>query len=146
MIAKFWHVLGVVLMLGNVIVTGLWAHWALERNEPAVDAFAARAVIRADVACTLLGGFLLTVSGGWMVGQGGWSVLHTPWLWHGMVALAASTGLWLGALLPDQGRMRRLADAGEALALRRIYRRWALLGWGATGLLLYALWAMVVKG
>ena len=42
---KFLHLLGVVLMLGNVIATGLWAHWALARPEGEVPAYAAKLLI-----------------------------------------------------------------------------------------------------
>lgn len=142
---KFLHLLGVVLMLGNVIATGLWAHWALAQPEGEVPAFAAKAILWADVWLTFVGGTLLTIGGLLMVLQGGWA-WSTPWLVQGILALVASTGLWLGALLPDQFRMKRLAAAQDWPALRRVYRRWAVLGWGATFALVYGLWAMVAKG
>jgi uncharacterized membrane protein len=142
---KFAHVLGAVLMLGNVIATGLWAHWALGRPDMRVAPFAARAILKADAWLTLTGGTLLTVSGIWMAMRAGLGWHETPWLRHGVWALAASTGLWLVVLLPDQVRMVRAADAGDAPRLRRLYRRWAVLGWGATAALVAGLWVMVTK-
>jgi uncharacterized membrane protein len=142
---KFLHVLGAVLMLGNVIVTGLWAHWAFARAEGDVPAFAARAILKADLCCTFAGGALLVASGIAMSLGLRLDPWATPWLRHGALALALSTGVWLAVLLPDQWRLVRLADAGDQAGLRRVYRRWALLGWAATGLLVWALWAMVAK-
>jgi uncharacterized membrane protein len=143
---KFVHVLGAVLMLGNVIATGLWAHWALARPDMRVAPFAARAILWADLWLTLSGGTLLTASGIWLALSLGLGWDTTPWLRHGIWALAASTGVWLVALLPDQVRMVKLADAGDAVGLQRVYRRWAVLGWAATAALLVGLWAMVTKG
>lgn len=145
LMVKFAHVLGAVLMLGNVIATGLWAHWALGRPDMRVAPFAARAILWADVWLTLVGGTLLTASGLWMVLERGLSWAGTPWLRHGVYALAASTLIWLAMLLPDQFRMVRLADNGDAAGLRRVYRRWAVLGWAATGALVWGLWVMVLK-
>lgn len=141
---KFLHLLGVVLMLGNVIATGLWAHWALARPEGEVPAYAAKAILGADLWLTWTGGTLMTVGGILMVLQGGWA-WSTPWLVHGMWALGGATALWLLALLPDQFRMLRLAEAQDWAALQAVYRRWAILGWGATLVLVYGLWAMVAK-
>ena len=39
MIFKFLHVLGAVLLLGNVIATGLWSHWAMARRQPGFLSF-----------------------------------------------------------------------------------------------------------
>ena len=141
---RFLHVLGAILLVGNVIVTGLWAHWAIARREPALDVFAAKAILRADLWLTLTGGTLLVTAGLVLVRAGGWP-WTTPWLAHGAGLLVASTAVWLAVLLPDQWRMARHAAAGEADALRRVYRRWAVLGWLDTALLIAALAAMVVR-
>lgn len=145
LIFKFAHVLGAVLMLGNVIATGLWAHWALGRPDMRVAPFATRAILWADLWLTLVGGTLLTASGLWMSLEHRLAWDGTPWLRHGAYALGASTLIWLAVLVPDQVRMVRLADAGDAAGLRRVYRRWAVLGWAATAALVAGLWVMIAK-
>lgn len=55
-----------------------------------------------------------------------------------------STGLWLGVLLPDQWRLERI-NPGDDAALRSVFVRWSIVGWTATALLFYGLWAMVSK-
>lgn len=145
MIAKFLHVLGAVLLLGNVITTGLWSHWAMGSKERAVLVFATGAILKADLALTLGGGALLTIAGVHLVLAAGlpWDA---PWLRAGLIALAASTFVWLAALLPLQVRMWRAARSNDARGLARAYRWWAVLGWADTALLLWGLWAMVSKG
>lgn len=144
MIAKFLHVLGAMLLLGNVIATGLWSHWAIARRDRAVAVFATEAILRADLWLTLTGGALLTIAGAQMaLALGlGW---QTPWLRTGIVALASSTVVWLGVLLPLQFRMVRQARAEDAAGLRRTFAWWSALGWADTALLLWGLWAMVTR-
>ena len=145
MIWKFVHVLGAVLMLGNVIATGLWAHWAIARKDRALALFAAGAILWADLWLTLTGGAMLTIGGIMLVLQAGlpWDL---PWLRHGVIALGLATGVWLAVLLPLQVAMLRAARAGDLARLGAAYRWWAWLGWADTALLVWGLWVMVTKG
>jgi uncharacterized membrane protein len=142
---KFLHVLGVVLMLGNVIATGLWAHWAMALRDRQLAAFAAGAILWADLLLTLTGGAMLTIGGLKLALDMGlaWDL---PWLKQGVLALAASTGAWLAVLLPLQVVMLRAAKAGDTARLRKAYRWWAVLGWADTVVLVWGLWVMVAKG
>ena len=142
---KFLHILGVVLMVGNVITTGFWAHWALSRREQALAIFASSAILKADLWLTITGGGLMIVPGIGLLHLLKLDVLKTPWLMNGIIALVVSTLVWLVFLLPDQFRMRRQAREGDMEALRQTYKRWSILGWGATAPLIYAIWVMVVK-
>ena len=145
MIWKFLHVLGAVLLLGNVITTGLWSHWAMRSPERAVAAFATGAILAADLWLTLTGGALLTIAGVQLAVSAGlpWDL---PWLRAGITALAASTLVWLAILLPLQLRMRRAAGDGDLARLRRDFWWWSVLGWADTGLLVWGLWVMIAKG
>jgi uncharacterized membrane protein len=141
---KTLHVAGAVLLLGNVTVTGFWA-LALYRARPAVPFRpVARAIMWADWLFTVVGGALLTSTGMMMARQQGWRLLATPWIVEGLAALGVATLIWLVALLPDQWRMERLAPDDD-VRLRRLFLRWSVLGWTATALLFYGLWAMVRK-
>lgn len=145
MIWKFVHILGVVLMLGNVIATGLWAHWAMARRDRSLALFAAGAILWADLWLTLVGGVMLTIGGLKLVLDAGlaWNL---PWLQQGVIALALSTGVWLAILLPLQFIMLRAAQVGDAKRLRRAYGWWTWLGWADTAVLVWGLWVMVTKG
>lgn len=142
---KFLHILGVVLMVGNVITTGLWAHWASTSGEETLKKFAASSILKADIFLTFTGGGLILLPGFVMVGMTGLSVHETPWLLKGTLALAASTLVWLVLLLPDQFRMQKLAEEGDGVGFKKAYYRWSILGWLATIPLIYAIWVMVAK-
>src|SRR2546430_8971410 len=64
---KFLHLLGVVLLVGNIIVTALWKTLADRSGHPATVAFAQRTVALADWVFTLPG-VLLVLIGGYGIG------------------------------------------------------------------------------
>jgi uncharacterized membrane protein len=139
------HVAGAVLLLGNVTVTGVWAAYLYRARDRVPFHPVARAILWTDLIFTIGGGTLLTVSGILLVLRRGYPVAGTPWLLRGIVALGAATVLWLVVLLPAQLRMER-AGRGDGEALAPAFRRWSVVGWTATGLLYYGLWAMAGRG
>jgi uncharacterized membrane protein len=146
----FLHLLGVVLLLGNITVTSAWKVYADRTEELAIVAFAQRLVIYTDVAFTAWGAGLVMLGGYgmlWTAGIGPWS---TPWLVWSQVAFFVSGAIWLAVLIPLQIKQLRLARsallAGHAdPQFARLRRRW--LGWGliATVPLVAAMWLMVSK-
>ncbi|MNX94066.1 hypothetical protein D3C86_1262840 [compost metagenome] len=147
---KFFHLLGVVLMLGNVIVTGFWNFKAVRSRHLAVIAFAQREVMWADAVLTLVGGTMITISGIMLAMDRGYPFWATRWLNGGVFLLGLSTLLWLGVLLPCQDRLIKLSR--EALSTGTLSPRfapvfvvWNVVGWFATFLLVGALGLMVVK-
>lgn len=141
-LVRMLHVVGAVLLLGNVTVTGLWALLLYRQRSVVPFRPVARAILWADLAFTAVGGALLTISGILLMGMRGYVLGQTPWLLHGVVALASSTVIWLGVLLPDQWRLERMDPSDDAV-LRRVFLRWSIVGWAATGILFYGLWVMV---
>lgn len=141
---KFVHILGAVLLLGNVTVTGLWAAFLYRRRSVVPFRPVARAITIADIVFTAVGGALLTITGIMLAMRAGYRVMETPWLLKGIAALALSTVAWLAVLLPDQLRMERVSETDDA-SLRRVFRRWSIVGWASTLLLFYGLWTMVTK-
>lgn len=140
---RYLHVVGAVLLLGNVVVTGLWAA-LLWRARPGLPfRRAARVIMWADLCFTVLGGSMLTVSGIFLIQLRGYPWRDLPWILNGIGALAAATLIWLVLLLPDQLRMERLAEDDPRYA--RAFWRWTLVGWADTLILFYGLWVMVNK-
>ena len=138
------HVVGAVLLLGNVTVTGFWATYLYRARGRVPFHPVARAILWTDLVFTAGGGVLLTVSGILLAMRHGLRVADTPWLLKGIGALALATLLWLLVLLPDQMRLERMEPADEQ-GLRRVFLRWSVVGWTATLALFYGLWAMVGK-
>lgn len=144
-VLRVLHVAGAVLLLGNVTVSGVWAAYLYRTRDRVPFQPVARAILWTDLIFTIGGGTLLTVSGILLVLRRGYPVAGTPWLMRGILALGAATALWLVVLLPAQLRMER-AGAGDPEALGRAFRRWSVVGWVATALLYYGLWAMAGRG
>ncbi len=140
---RFLHVAGAVLLLGNVMVTGLWAA-LLWRARPAIPfRRVARVILWADLIFTVVGGSALTISGIFLIQAQGLPWRALPWLQHGIGALALATLIWLFALLPDQIRLERLPEGDPRYV--RAFWRWTIIGWVDTLILCYGLWVMVTK-
>lgn len=145
LVLKAIHVLGAVLLVGNVTVTGAWSLYLYRHWREGTVPFrpVARAILWTDLMFTAGGGALLSVTGVWMILRQGYPVLETPWLLKGIGALVLSTLAWLAALLPDQVRLEKAEDPAR---IRQLFLRWSVIGWSSTALLFYGLWAMVTKG
>ncbi len=130
---KLLHLLGAVLLLGNIIVTAWWKGMADRTRNPTIVAFAQRQVTLTDILFTATGVLLLSVSGYAMVFVGPWT-LDAAWLDWGQALYLATGLLWVGVLIPIQvvqARMARaFADAGE---IPRRYRRLSAI-WMGSGL------------
>ncbi len=138
------HVLGAVLLVGNVTVTGFWAAFLYAQRASLPFRPVARAILWTDLLFTAGGAALLTFSGIQLIIGRGLPFWGTPWLLKGVASLALATALWLAVLIPDQFRLERMA-AGEPAGLRRVFLRWSVVGWISTALLLHGLWVMVRK-
>lgn len=147
---KLMHLLGVVLLLGNIVVTAAWKVAADRHGGPTVVAFAQRMVALTDFIFTLPG-ILLTLVGahgmGWL---GGFSLWQSGWLAWGHALFILSGVIWLVVLVPTQVQQGRLAASfatSPSIPARywQLNRRW--IGWGiaATALPLVNLGLMVLK-
>jgi hypothetical protein len=138
------HLLGAVLLLGNVIATGVWATIVFRHRASARDfAVAARAIWITDLVFTVGGSVLLVGAGVWRAVQLQLPLLTTPWIRDALALVLVATLLWAIWLLPAQLEMSRAAVIGDDRRLRRAFWRWSVVGWFATALLLSALVRMV---
>jgi uncharacterized membrane protein len=139
---RLMHVLGAVLLLGNVTVTGFWAAFLYAQRDTVPFRPVARAILWTDLIFTVVGGVLLTFSGVQLILARGYPFWGTPWLVKGVGSLAAATLMWLVVLVPDQFRLERL-HARDGAGLRRVFLRWSVVGWLSTAILFHGLWVMV---
>lgn len=143
------HLAGVVLFVGNIIVTAVWKVLADRTRNAPVVAFGQRLVTVTDLAFTAVGAVLVAVTGQLLAG-GREVIFNTPWLAWAYAFFIASGLLWLLVLVPIQLRQARLArgfrDGGEIPPeYWRLARRWAVVGSLATVLPFCNLFLMVVK-
>ena len=147
---KFLHVLGVILLVGNVTVTAVWKVFADRTREPKVIAFGQRLVTITDWFLTVTGIVLLVVGGYGAAMVSNMDVFGARWLIWGQLLLAISGIIWIAILIPAQIRQakaaRAFANDGEIPdSYRRDANRWLVWGIIATVPLAAALWVMVFK-
>jgi uncharacterized membrane protein len=143
------HVVGVVIFIGNIVVTAVWKLLADRTREPAVVAYAQRLVTVTDVAFTATGAVLIAISGPILaekLGGDEWP----GWATLGLALFAVSGVIWAAVLIPIQIAQARLARgfrAGGTIPPRywRLSALWAVFGAVATILPLANLYLMVVK-
>lgn len=141
------HILGVVIFLGNIIVTAVWKVLADRTRDPAVVSYAQRLVTITDVAFTATGAALIAISGGAMADDFG-GVSGEPWLTWGVALFIASGVIWVAVLIPIQvlqSRLTRTFDDGIPYRYWRLARLWYVFGGLATALPLVNIYLMVAK-
>ena len=143
------HVLGVVIFLGNIIVTAVWKVLADRTRNAAVVAYAQRLVTVTDIAFTATGVALIAVSGQAMADRFG-GIGGPGWLTLGFTLFIASGVIWVTTLIPIQIMQSRLARsfAVDGVIPERYWRLatlWYVLGAIAIGLPLVNIYLMVAK-
>lgn len=138
--------IGAVLMLGNVTVTGVWTILLWRDRAERTPRHIARGILWTDLLFTFLGGAMMTIAGIMMVREaypaGAWR--QVPWLIQGIEMLGISSAIWLALLIPDQVRMERCPEE-QVERFRKLYLRWSVIGWVATIFLFRGIWVMTTK-
>jgi uncharacterized membrane protein len=147
---KAIHLLGVILFLGNIIVTGVWKVLADRTGEPRVIAYAQRLVTLTDWIFTAGGVALILIGAYGMAAVGHLDLRGPTWLVWGQAMFAASGVIWIVILVPTQLLQARQARAfGSGGAIPESYwrhgRRWLIWGTIATVIPLANIYFMVFK-
>jgi len=147
---KTLHLLGVVLLVGNVTVTSIWKLFADRTRDPRIIAFAQRLVTITDWFFTFWGIILLLAGGFGAAWVAGIDPFGADWLIWSELQFVAAGAIWLGVLVPIQRRQARLARGfaadGEIPAeYWRLGRRWIIWGLIATLPLVGAIHSMIAK-
>jgi uncharacterized membrane protein len=143
------HALGIVVFLGNLLVTAVWKTLADRTRDPRVVAYAQRLVTVTDLAFTATGAALITISGFVLADDWG-GVTGPTWLTVGFSLFAASAVIWLTILVPAQyrqGQMARAFAEGDVIpdGYWLLARRWYIFGALATLLPLANIFVMALK-
>ena len=107
---KTIHLLGVVIFLGNIIVTAWWKAMADSTRNPQIIAFAQRQVTLTDFVFTAGGASILLLAGMANVGIHHME-MSAKWLSQGMLMFTLSGIIWLVVLIPVQIKQAKLAKA-----------------------------------
>ena len=150
LLLKALHILGAVLFLGNIIVTGWWKVMADRTRDPVIVAFAQRQVTLTDFVFTAGGAALLLGAGIANATLHGMDYFKIRWLAWGYGLFIASGVLWVTVLIPVQWKQAQLAKQfGHGGIIPAEYwklgRIWIVVGMVATLLPLANLYWMVFK-
>jgi uncharacterized membrane protein len=149
LLLKTIHLVGAVLFIGNIIITGWWKFMADATRDPRIIGFAQRQVTLTDWVFTF-GGVVLVGIGGIGNAELHDMPLNTPWLALGSALFIASGIIWIAILIPLQmklGRMAKVFAGGGTIppAYWRLEKLWAIFGVLATLLPLANIPVMVFK-
>ena len=147
---KVIHLFGVIVFLGNIIVTGVWKVMADRTGEPRIIAYAQRLVTLTDWIFTAGGVALILIGAYGMAALAGLDLRGMTWLVWGQAMFAASGLIWIVILIPTQilqaREARGFADGGTIPnSYWRHGRRWTIWGTIATIIPLANLYFMVFK-
>lgn len=147
---KFVHILGIILLAGNITVTAVWKVFADRTHNAAIVAFGQRLVTGTDFGLTVPG-IVLTIVGGYgaMI-EAQYGFPGPSWLLWSQIWFVAAGVIWLFILIPiqiKQARMAREFAEGDAVPAhyRTLARRWIIWGLIATVPLVSALYLMIFK-
>ncbi len=147
-IAKFLHITGVAMLMGNITVTAIWKFYADRDGRPPVLAFAQKLVTYTDWSMTVWGVILIMGGGYYMVAAADFS-LTVSWLLWSQILFVMAGLIWLIFIVPIQIKQSRLAksfktdDVGDEY--RALSRRWLTWGLISTVPLVIATWLMVSR-
>lgn len=124
---KTLHILGVVILVGNVTVTSVWKVLADHTRQPSIIAFAQKLVTYTDWAFTVSGVVLIIVGGYGMAWVAGLNIFDVGWLFWSQVWFYAAGFVWLLILIPIQVAQAR--QARQFVDGRPIPLSYRMLGW-----------------
>jgi uncharacterized membrane protein len=106
---KSLHIFGVILLMGNIIVTAWWKFMANKTKNPDVIAFAQRQVTLTDFVFTAPGALLAILAGDSMAYSFMTDSWNIQWLTWGRSLFIASGIIWISVLIPTQIKQARMA-------------------------------------
>ncbi|MEQ8657303.1 MAG: DUF2269 domain-containing protein [Hyphomicrobiales bacterium] len=147
-VAKFLHVTGVAMLMGNITVTAIWKFFADRDGRPEVLGFAQKLVTYTDWSMTFWGVVLIMGSGYYMAISADFD-LSQGWLLWSQVLFILAGMIWLLLIVPIQVNQARLAKAFSASDVGEEYRalskRWLVWGLMSTVPLVIVTWLMLAK-
>lgn len=149
-ILKLMHVLGIILLLGNITVTAVWKVFADRTRNGVIVAYGQRMVTGTDFGLTVPGIALTMIGGYGAMFEARYAFPGPGWLVWSQLCFIAAGVIWLGILIPIQVRQARMARGfADTGVIPENYQRLAgqWLAWGliATVPLISALYLMIAK-
>ena len=141
---KLLHILGVMLMMGNLVVGPVWLSLAWYSNDQARIAWAANVLSDCDIWLTTPGVQLAIWNGICMAGVLG-GVHKQPWLFESMALMLLTSLCSVTVVLYWQERLVAEAARGDRVATGKALVQWAIWGTAVGVPLGLVFWLMVAK-
>jgi len=146
---KVLHLLGVVLFLGNIIISAVWRLLAQRSDDKAIHQFSIKLIQRTDFIFTVPGIIFIGVTGHMLAAGVGGIGAH-GWIYHSYALLTVSALIWMIGLIPIQRKQMRLLNEAHSIKeagvrYSTLNRWWSILIIIATVLPLIALYLMVIR-
>ncbi|MDD8018782.1 MAG: DUF2269 domain-containing protein [Bacteroidota bacterium] len=106
---KCFHIFGVIIFFGNIIVTMCWKIMADKTRDPKIISFAQRQVTVTDFLFTSSGVLIILVTGYINATLFQLDIWSTKWLAWGMWLFIISGVLWGAVLFPLQYKLGKMA-------------------------------------
>ncbi|MFW5449959.1 MAG: DUF2269 family protein [Methylophagaceae bacterium] len=146
---RLLHILGVVLFLGNIIVTGIWMFLATRTKNQQIIHFSAKATHWMDVFFTGPGAILILANGLWMSTNWGpppFGFLNIGWLLISLALFVLSGVIWFYLIYLQECLIQATLDDDRYLSeFKPLIIRWYLWGSMAIILPLVSMSLMVLK-
>lgn len=149
LLLKTLHILGVIIFIGNILVTAFWKIFADISQNWQIIAFSQRLVTYTDICFTFVGVVLIATTGVFLANNYG-AYWHVHWIFWGLTLFIASGVIWIGLLIPLQIKLHRIANTfSKSEVIPKQYwiyeSAWATFGTIATVLPFVTLYFMVFK-
>jgi uncharacterized membrane protein len=145
------HVFGGVVLIGELLFSGLWLARALARGDAGLRAYVLATMAWTSKSYALPAILVNLVAGLALIHFRRTPMAHALWLWIALALYIVVTGLWHGALIPRRKRMAAMfgepekgaAKAAEGVAFDAMARAWIRLN-AVTAILLFVILALMV--
>lgn len=145
---KLLHIAGMVLFLGNIIVTGVWMYFADRTQDQKIIHFAAKTTNWMDVFFTGPGVILVFVNGLWLSASWGevpFGFLNVGWLLTSLVLFLLSGFIWFYLIYLQECLIQCTEDNVYQSKFKFLIIRWYIWGAIAIVLPLISVILMVIK-
>ncbi len=145
---KLFHVLFVIMFLGNIAVGVFWKVFAQKSKDPEQIAFAFKGIIKADKYFTVPGVIGITIFGIGGAVHGGFPILGTGWIFWSIILFIISGITFMAKLAPLQKQIAALASDKEKFnwdEYHKLAKQWDLWGFIALITPFIAVILMVLK-
>jgi uncharacterized membrane protein len=109
LLLKSLHIFGIILFLGNIIITAFWKAFADFSKDWKIILFSQRLVTYTDLFFTVLGVSIIAITG-IMMAQSFGDYWNVRWIRWGLGLFIASGIIWITILIPTQIVLHRLTN------------------------------------